>query len=709
MKISELMIGLVLISLGTMVSGCFFSKKVVHYMDNTADFKKYEYDKPPYDTVDVQTVMKISLCELEERCRSGMYYLKNDIEALISLSEKKMSNETFLYPLDSLLTTYNVLVSLCNLFTLVHPEKEMRDKAVLMLQLLQDTYVDTVELNKDLYHSMNLFNKVQQKDKKTTDTERYFVQEWLTQAKRTGLALPEKERARIAELKKELLQMATQFEIQLAQDIKKIEVSEADILGMPEECKATFEKNDAGRYVITLNAPSYTLLMNYCAVEETRKKVSELYGQRGYPANKELLESIVRKRNELAKITGFENFARYDLDDQMAKSPERVWIFYEKMIPSVLKKVKNEISLLKQQMPAGVTLHESGVFKPWDLMYVRTHYKEKKYGVDELKIAEYFPLEETLKGLFSLYEAFFGLQMFEIDCPVLWHDDLRMLRIEKNDGAVLGFVILDLHPRDFKYGHAAQCGIINGRMTKEGEITPGLSVVIANFTKPTKDKPALLKYDEVVVFFHEFGHALHSLFGATVLGMQAGTQVKTDFVELPSQLLELWLEERSIVKNISKHYQTKEPIPGALIDNKLASKVDGYGLFLASQILYGMLSLSLHEQQEIEDTDVLWQRFHQKIMRDISFFNPQVHQQCSFTHLPSSYAAKYYGYLWTSVIGCDIFEKIKREGLLNPVAGRAYSKALLVPGGSKDPNEMIFEFLEREPQQDAFLKRYHLE
>ncbi len=669
------------------------------------------YDKEIKTQQDIQTLLHVTIDELEARSQYAQEQLKNSVKNVLALSPEDRNAHSFIKALDDLIIHYGRVLVICNIMTMVHPNKDIREKAATLQQLLQELFVDQVEMNKSLYEAMVQYAASVQCAEETNYEIKHFVKEWLLQGKRSGLLLSQEERQSVGLLKKELSQMETTFEIDLAKDIKKVTLTDSQLQGLPTDTKQSFKKNDDGSYTITLNSSIYITLMENCSLEATRKMLFEAYGTRGYPENKNTLEAIAKKRHELASLLGYESYARYDLENQMIKTPERAQLFLNDLLKKVVKKADVEVALFKRNLPEGVTLSKNGVFKPWDLIYVESCYKKQNYNVDELKIAEYFPLESTIQGLFLIYETFFGLSMQEVKVPTLWHEDIRLLKISKNDGAFIGHVILDLHPRDNKYGHACQCGIVSGHKDEIGTIIPGLGLVIANFTKPTKEKPALLKYDEVVTFFHEFGHALHSLLGATYLQTLAGTNVKTDFVELPSQLLELWMEEKIILKNISKHYKTQEPIPGVLVDNKLESDRLSYGIYLSRQIMLGMISLSLFDKHEgLVDTDVLWKEIHAKTASGITEYCPDVHPQSSFGHLASSgYAAKYYGYLWACVMSNDIFEKIKRDGLLNPAVGRAYTAALLAPGGSKDPNDMVYEFLEREPRQDAFLNRYGLQ
>ena len=230
---------------------------------------------------------------------------------------------------------------------------------------------------------------------------------------------------------------------------------------------------------------------------------------------------------------------------------------------------------------------------------------------------------------------------------------------------------------------------------------------MCNFTKPTTDKPSLLKYSEVTTFFHEFGHAIHVMLGATKYYALSGFNTEIDFVELPSQMLENWMENKEILTMISSHYQTGKSLPEVLIEKRLELLKFGQGLFVASQLTLGMVSLQLFGPTYSESLADTYKRFSELNNKFLAY-DTDTHRYCSFGHL-TGYGPKYYGYLWSLVLAYDVFEQIQKEGLLNPEAGKKYVNAILSHGGSKDANDMLRDYLGREPRFDAFYKKMGLE
>ncbi len=400
---------------------------------------------------------------------------------------------------------------------------------------------------------------------------------------------------------------------------------------------------------------------------------------------------------------GFDSFAALNLDSQMVKVPERAEQFLTDLIARAREKAELELKAFIEELPESVTLMADGKVKAWDVPYLKIKYKEKHFNIDELKISEYFPMQQTIDALLDIYHQFMGVTFKEVPISGMWHEDVRLIEVyDKKGTQLLGYLFLDLYPRSNKYSHAAHAGLIQAMILPDGKRIPDVSVVMANFPKPTKDKPSLLMRADVRTFFHEFGHAMHALLGATQMGSFSGTSVKTDFVEMPSQMLEEWLWDKDIIKKVSHHYKTGEPLPDDVINNIVALKRYDSGNFVQTQSRYSQLSLDLYKAGEDKDPYKIQEDLIAKIHPRI-FFGPEYHMHASFGHL-TGYGAKYYGYLWSKVFALDLFEEIKKHGLLNPQIGERYVQEVIGKGGSKDPNELLKNFLGREPCQDAFIK-----
>jgi len=453
---------------------------------------------------------------------------------------------------------------------------------------------------------------------------------------------------------------------------------------------------------MTYCLPTYEQVMRNCTVGGTRKKLWEAYANRGYPANDAVLKEIIRIRDQYAKLLGYPSYAELDISTEMAEKPEKVEAFLTDLQTKAQSKGEQEIAKILSDLPAGITLTAGGKIKPWDIGYVGKQYVMKHFDLDDNKVAEYFPVPSTFTGLLDIYEKFMGVRFTILPIDGLWDKDVMLLEVKTNDNKLIGYLLLDLFPRPHKYTHACQITLYQATKNKNGIIDPGLCIVIANFPKPIGDKPALLKHSDVKTFFHEFGHAVHALLGANELAMQSGTNVKTDFVELPSQMLEEWMYDRDVLKKLSKHYKTGEPLP----DKMIATIVDLKNFTAADtvrrQIGYSILSLDCHREGTEKDFHGLFKKIQHTTQPHLEHQETD-HFVCSFGHL-TGYGSKYYSYMWSKVFALDLFDYIKRHGLTNPAVGKRYVDKILVKGGTAHPYTLLTDFLERTPSSEAFFK-----
>lgn len=654
---------------------------------------------------DVKNLFPQTPQEIENDTQKYIKQAQRAVDALIAISDGKRTFANTAKVLDDLGSRNDLTVhySAVAVTEYLHPDKAMRDAAHTAQEIIQVFFVEQLSNNKKLYEAFRAYAQGNAKTEQINAEQRYFVDETMKDFKRAGLDLPEQELENVRTIKKKLQKLSMEYGRTIAQDNRTIQVSRDELKGLDDEYIETLKKSEDGNYILGVDYPTVTQVMENCTDASTRKKLYEAFHSRGYPANEQLLKDIIAARDELAKTLGYESFAALNLEDQMIKSPERAESFLAGVREKAEKKDNQELDLLIKELPESVELTADGKIKAWDGAFLRNQYKKKHLNVDEQKIAEYFSMDYAIKQLLDIYSQFMSVVFKEVPIAGLWHEDVRAIEVYSKDGSQLyGYLLLDLHPRPNKYSHACHAGVVPALQLADGSRLPDVSVVIANFTKPTKDKPALLKRNEVNTFFHEFGHAVHALLGATQLGSFAGTSVKRDFVEMPSQMLEEWLWDKDILKKISKHYKTGEPLPDEMIDNISALKRFDSGGFVTRQAMLAQYALDLFKAGASKNPDVILRELLSKLQPRIEF-GSSYRLFANFGHL-TGYAAKYYGYLWSKVFALDLFETIAKEGLLNPEIGNRYVTEILSKGGSIDPNQLLKNFLGREPRQDAFIR-----
>jgi thimet oligopeptidase len=652
---------------------------------------------------DVKNLFPISP---EQIAKETVHYIaetQKAIDTIIAIPDNKRTFYNTAKALDDIAARANLEVK-SNVFAMteyLHPDKAMRDAAHDAIKKISDFFVDALSTNKLLYQSFKAYVLGNARKEQLNDEQRYFIEKTLKDYKNAGLDLPDDQLAKVKELKKKLSELTLAFDRNIADDNRTITVSDQELAGLSNDFIQSLKK-DNDKYVLGVDYPTYFQVMEHCDVENTRKRLYEQFSNRGYPANAYLLKEIVAVRDELAKTIGFANYAALNIDNQMAQTPERVDAFLKELRNSAQKKAEQEVTSFTQSLPSSVTLMQDGKIKMWDYGRIKTHFKEQNFCIDERAIAEYFPMQKTIDALLDIYQQFMGVHFKEVSVSGLWHEDVRMIEVSDNKSQILGYLLLDLHPRPNKYTHAAHAALIPAIKLPDGSRLPAVSVLMANFPKAMQDKPALLMRSDVNTFFHEFGHAVHALLGATQLGSFAGTHVKTDFVEMPSQMLEEWLWDKDILKKVSSHYKTGEPLSDEMIDSILALKRYDSGNFIVRQAMLAQYSLDIYKEGAQKDPETLWFALTEQFLPHL-YAGPEYRHYASFGHL-TGYGAKYYGYLWSKVFALDLFDTIKQHGLLNSEIGAKYVQEVIGKGGSCDPNTLLANFLGRAPSQEAFLR-----
>lgn len=652
---------------------------------------------------DVKNIFPATPDAIASRTQEGIKKVQAALDAIIAIPASKRTFENTAQAFDqaAALSYLSSQFNAIQILEMVSPDEKVRAAAHDASIKISEFFIDSFGNNKKLYNAFKEYVEGNAKNEHLTEKDWYYLNEAMEDFKHAGLHLPDDQREKINAVQKELSLLTLQFDTNIAADQQKIAVSADELRGLSSEFINQLTKNEDGLYMLGSDSPTYSKVMENAQDQATRKKMFELYNNRAYPVNDDLLKQIIAQRDQLAKLLGYESYAAYDLEDEMVKTPERARTFLDDLVVQVEKKVDQEVQVLTKDLPAGIQLHDNKLL-PYDTAYIKNQYKKSKLQVDEQEIANYFPMEKTVEGLLSIYERFFSLRFEQKPISGLWHNEVTLLEVyDQPTDTLLGYFLLDLYPRPFKYTHACHATIIPATFDGKGNANKALSIVIANFPRAVGDKPALLERKYVETFFHEFGHALHALLGRTKMAGMSGTHVKTDFVELPSQMLEEWLEDKEILKMVSSHYITGASLPDELIERVLALKKFDAGLMVQTQAYYARISLDVFAAGAQKDPFVITQGLYKDI-RSHFIFDPKDHMYASFGHL-TGYGAKYYGYLWSKVFALDLFAQIKKEGLLNPVAGKRYVDQVIGQGGSVDPNILIENFLGRKPNQEAFL------
>lgn len=638
--------------------------------------------------------------DIKKRTTEYLSEAKERIDFILSIGQHDHTYANTVRALDRIMKFSNLALwaNVMEFLEQVSTDEHIRGAAHAAIQEIQSFFVDYVTNNRQLYEAFVNYEQYRPWWDQHTPEKDYALKEFFDMFYRAGVNLPEEKRAQVRALQKEVDNLCLEFSINIAADQSCICVAREELAGVNEDIiNGLIQEN--GLYRVGVDYPTYFAVMESCTNEETRRRLYIAFNQRAWPVNQDVLNKLRQKRHELAQIIGFKSFAHLDLDSKMAKTPETVHEFLGTLFTRSLPKMQEEYALLKDNLPTGVSLTADGKIKPWDFAFIKEHYKRTHCAVDEQLVSEYFPLQQTIDGLLEIYKAFFSIEFEQVSCQT-WHADVRVLKVYSHDrNTFYGYIFLDLHPRPHKFSHAAFFTIVPALRLEDGFDVPAIGAVVANFPKPAADKPALLKRDDVRTFFHEFGHALHGLFGKTSMATLSGTSTRRDFVEMPSQILEEWLWDAEILQGLGRHYKTGQSMPTELVRSIIALKNFDSGFWTVRQVVLSLYSLTLYEQSA-EDLHVLLQTMYERYLPNI-YFEPTNHHYASFGHL-TEYAASYYGYLWAKIYALDLFYVIKEHGLLDYRIGERYRQQVLEPGGSCEPADMLQTFLGRPPTTDAF-------
>ncbi len=639
---------------------------------------------------------------VRESVDSVIEKVRQQVATLINTHPEERNFTTICYTYDRALSLLDQQMSVLLTLQRVSPEEKIRSSCEEGFTKLLAFRIDELTQNISLYKAFLVYSAENATRESLNPEEKYYLKETLEAFKRSGLNLPETQQKEIKSLKKELGRLEQKFEAAISSDIKELTLPRDALAGLDDDFIKRLTKTPEGLYRVPVDPPTYPKIMENAALSSTRQKMWQAYMSRAYPQNEPVLHEIIALRDQLARILGYDSWASYEISDEMAHTVQTVSHFLHDIEKRSKPKAIEQAERYKRELPSGVSLTEAGEFNPWDWGYVKNYYQKKHYDLDPEVVAEYFPLDSTIKALFDIYERFLALRFKPLSLSVHWHGDVRVIEVQKIDGVLVGYLLLDLFPRDYKFTHFCHITLVPSLRYSDRDAHPGVGLVIANFPCPTPGKPALLRHRDVVTFFHEFGHALHALLGATYMAAFSGTNVKFDFVELPSQMFEQWMWDKEIIKLVSCHYITGKKLPDALANTMIALKNINSGDDITRQVNFAQLCLDYFKQGERKDTRAILRALNTSLRPYIAWV-PEDHFETSFSHL-TDYGSRYYSYLWSQVFALDLFNYIKKEGLLNPEVGKRYVETILAPGGSKPPEKLLHTFLGRNPEKEAFFK-----
>jgi len=533
----------------------------------------------------------------------------------------------------------------------------------------------------------------------TNVNDRKLAQLYMESGRRSGAGLDPQTRAQTTKLFNQLNDLEIAFGRALAEDTTTISLSKEEAASLPPAMVKTFKAEGDG-FRVPVNESTYVQFLSEERSGAARQRFYMAYFNRGGPANVKRLEQAVAIRYQLAHLLGFPSWAAYQLDAKMAKTPERVNAFLAQIDTKLLPKANAEIASLKQ-LKAGSG--DSSAWMAWDYPYYENQLIKTKYAVNNEEIRQYFPVTKVLPAVMGIYQKLLGVTFHPITPPDSWAPGVLEYSISDNaTNKPVAWFFLDLYPRPGKYDHFANFPLRAGRALPDGTYQLPISSIIGNWPVGAPGKPALLSHDDVVTFFHEFGHLMHSTLSIAPYETYYGTAVRGDFVEAPSQMLENFMWQPSILREVSSNVDTGKPLPDDLITKMVALKHVGDGVTWTGQAFYASYDMKIHSSGPDINATTTWFDLKKKLTPQPAIAGTI--PEASFGHLMGGYDAGYYGYLWSRVYAQDMFTVFQKGGLENPAVGARYRQDILQPGGSIEPDQLLKNFLGRDVNYDAFYK-----
>jgi thimet oligopeptidase len=630
------------------------------------------------------------------------------IERIVAIPDAQRNFGNTVGALDDILVQLDIDTSMILFMNHVSTDAGERERGALAEEHYNNWIIELGK-NESVYKAVRA---VADKKPKLEPEAQRLVEHTLRDYRRAGMELPVEQRDELKKIQIEIAKLGIEFERNVRDDETTVPLTIDELKGMDDEFIEALPKSGQ-LYLVGMDYPIFNPMMDFCESEVGRSKVWLAYKRRGGQKNVNVLEHILKLRAQAAEMLGYRSASDFENEIRMSKNAHVVKDFYDKLRPLVRKKAQQDFDEFLQAKREH-TGDPNAKLYPWDQSFYQKKLQLEKYAVDARKVQEYFPMQRATEGLFSITQSLYGLEYKNItdraksEGRKFWHPDVQLYEVwDKTNNQLLGEFYLDLYPRENKYGHAAQWGLIQRKKWADGRVERPLAALVCNFTKPTADKPSLLTHDEVETYFHEFGHCLHTILTEANFGRFAGTSVERDFVEAPSQMFENWVWDADVLKTFARHYKTNDPLPDELLQGMIRAKNLGSGLMAEHQFYYGLTDQAYHTapKGEIDTTKAALDLF-----KEVELFEtvPNHYYQASFGHL-IGYQGGYYGYQWSLVYAQDMFQRFKELGMLDPEAGMYYRKKILARGGTVDAMDMIRDYLGREPKMDAYLEHLGLE
>ncbi|MDN3677261.1 M3 family metallopeptidase [Flavobacterium paronense] len=585
----------------------------------------------------------------------------------------------------------------CFMLNWVSADSIIRTKGLVSYQLL-DSLSTVIYSDKGIYKKMKSF-KESASYKQLKGNKRYLVDDMIEGFERSGVNLNSEQLTKYKNLTKEIGELSSSYSNNMNASKEILSLDEKGADGLPEDFKNNYKVADGKYEIPIINATSETVLNNATA-EETRKAYYIKFYDRAADKNLAILDSMVKKRDELAKLMGYPTYAAYALVPKMASNPKTVWNFLNDLVSRSKEKAKSDVSLLEIEKKVELA-KEDAKLQPWDIGFYKNQIIKKQYQINNEELRAYFPMDKCLKGMMDIYQKLLGFEFRKVQNPSVWHEEVEMYEVFES-GKLKGRFYLDLFPRPNKETWFYGVNIVSGK----GKEIP-VSMLLGNFTRPSKTQPSLLSQKELNTLFHEFGHIMNMMSYHGEFSSQQ--ESKSDFTEAMSQIFENWILDYDVLSTFAKNYKTGEVLPKATFDNMIKSRKVGSGLASIQKLVRCLYDMNLYDKYNaaapVPSGDI-WKTIDKQL--GVMDFYSGTHYQANWIHV-NTHPVYMYGYLWSEVYALDMFTAFEKNGLKDTKTGVSYRELILANGTQSDIVKAVEKFLGRPSNNKAYIKSLGLE
>lgn len=655
-----------------------------------------------------------TLADIEEAFVEGIKRDDELIEKITNNPEKPTFDNTIIYREEGKEHYYAVLDKVSTAFyNLMSAEtNDEMDALAQKIQPMLTKHANDVRLNPVLFERIK---HVHRHHRRLTPEEKVLLEDTYQGLVRSGALLDDEGKEKLRKLTEEAGMLSLQFSQNMLKENKAFQLhitDEEQLDGLPETAReaaaqAAREQEKEG-WVFTLDFPSYNPFMTYSTQRELRRQMYMAKNTVACHGNSEdnrgICKRLINLRREIAQLLGYKTYADYVLERRMAGNRKSVYKLLDQLIDAYKPTAIKEVKAIEKY--ARKTEGNDFRMEPWDFGFYSHKLKLGKYNIDAEMLRPYLELNKVIEGVFGLANRLYGITFRENKDIKVYHPDVKAYEVFDRDGSYLAVFYADFHPRKGKQSGAWMTEYQGQYIDRKGvNVRPHVSVVM-NLTKPTDEKPALLTLGEVETFLHEFGHSLHGMFANTRFESLSGTNVRWDFVELPSQFMENYAAEKEFLRTFAFHYQTGEPLPDELIDRIVKSRNFNAAYSCMRQVSFGLLDMAYYTMKEPFDEDIV--EFEKKAWAK-AMVTEQLPDTCmtvQFSHIMAGgYAAGYYSYKWAEVLDADAFSVFKKHGIFDQKTAQRFRDCILSKGGTEHPMILYKRFRGGEPTIKALLKR----